>query len=180
MKSFNFPIFHLNSWKKGKILILEIQTSHKWWNMNSISRLIHVNFYHKTHHHTDNLNFYKQVSNWKFKRRLLKFGFGHSIFVQELYYFHEDVTQRSTILTSAHKLSEDQRPKSDKVRRTQCKNFKNLLSLISRKNSVKSTDLFQNHIVCHFHEIFFEWEKIFRFSTLWFEAARCSEGGKQS
>ena len=104
MKSFNFPIFHLNSWKKGKILILEIQTSHKWWNMNSISRLIHVNFYHKTHHHTDNLNFYKQVSNWKFERRLLKFGFGHSIFVQELYYFHEDVTQRSTILTSAHKL----------------------------------------------------------------------------
>ena len=49
----------------------------------------------------------------------------------------------------------------------QCGNFANLLWRIFAKNFVKATFLLKKLLKRRFDEIFFQWEQIFHFTTLW-------------
>ena len=55
---------------------------------------------------------------------------------------------------------------------TQCGNCRNSLSHFFRKNFVKAMVLLKKLLNSWFDEIFFQWERISRFSTLW-HLSRC-------
>ena len=56
------------------------------------------------------------------------------------------------------------------IQETHCGNYGNLLSNFSGKNFVKPTFLLKKSLKSWFDEIFFLWERISRFSTLWVSA----------
>ena len=53
------------------------------------------------------------------------------------------------------------------VEKSQCGNYGNSLSRIFGKNFVKVTVLLNKVLKSWFDEIFYKWERISRFSTLW-------------